>query len=346
MYKSSRTAEEATGDRRLLCTLPPTCNPPHNRPTPIANSRDLEAHYGKYHAQVCEQKGCGFVFPDARLLELHQTECHDPLAAVRKDRGEKIFSCHLVSCPRLFQTPKARRLHLIQAHSYPKEYFFAVTNKGVGGLLKRWGDGASMIRGTWKPRDNKNEKDSEDDEMVIDEDEEDDSDEGEDEESSSGDEQNGEATPKIRHHQELEEIPTRTVIPSPRRGHGTVQTVADNDVDKLANSINSLSLVPPSIRFGRGGKNGGFVHPEMHNPQVSKFNPNTFGARGGRGRARIATVVHPRAGSHNVQTGAPPSSAKVDVQPGAGAVSRGVPPRGRAGVIHVGRGFRGRGRGS
>ncbi|KIJ65446.1 hypothetical protein HYDPIDRAFT_47154, partial [Hydnomerulius pinastri MD-312] len=62
------------------------------------------------------------VFPDARLLELHQTECHDPLAAVRKERGEKIFACHLVSCPRLFLTPKTRRLHLIQAHSYPKEY--------------------------------------------------------------------------------------------------------------------------------------------------------------------------------------------------------------------------------
>ncbi|KAG2143775.1 uncharacterized protein EDB93DRAFT_568363 [Suillus bovinus] len=344
MYKSSRTAEETTGDRRLLCTLPPTCNPPHNRPTPIANSRDLELHYGKYHAQVCEQKGCGFVFPDARLLELHQTECHDPLAAVRKDRGDKIFACHLVSCPRLFQTPKARRLHLIQAHSYPKEYFFAVTNKGVGGLLKRWGDGASMIRGTWKPRDNKNEKDSEDDEMVIDEDEED-SDEGENEESSSGDEQNGEATPKIRYHQELEEIPTRTAI-SPRRGNGAVQTAADHDIDKLTNSINSLSLVPPSIRFGRGGKNGGFVHPEMHNPQVSKFNPHAFGPRGGRGRARIATAVHPRAGSHNAQIGAPRPSTEVDVQPVTGPVSRGAPPRGRAGVIHVGRGFRGRGRGS
>lgn len=70
MYKSSRITQEASGDRRLLCTLPPTCNPPHNHPTPIANSRDLELHYGKYHAQVCEQKGCGFVFPDARLLEL------------------------------------------------------------------------------------------------------------------------------------------------------------------------------------------------------------------------------------------------------------------------------------
>jgi hypothetical protein len=203
-----------------------------------------------------------------------------------------------------------------------------------------------MIRGTWKPRDDKNEKNSEDDEMVVDEDEEEDSDEGEDEESSSGDEQNGEATPKIRHHQELEEIPTRTTISPPRRGNGAVKNATDHDVDKLANSINSLSLVPPSIRFGRGGKNGGFVHPEMHNPQVSKFNPHTFGPRGGRGRARIATAVHPRAGSHNVQIGAPHPSAGVNIQPGTGPVSRGVPPRGRAGVIHVGRGFRGRGRGS
>lgn len=221
-----------------------------------------------------------------------------------------------------------------------------MTNKGVGGLLKRWGDGASMIRGTWKPRDNKDEqKDSEDDEMAVDEDEED-SEDGEDEESSSGDEQNGEATPKIRHHQELEEIPTTRAIHSPpRRGNGTAQTAADHDVDKLVNSINSLSLVPPSIRFGRGGKNGGFVHPEMHNPQVSKFNPHAFGPRGGRGRARIATTVHPRAGSHNAQIGAPHSSAEVDLQHERGTAPRGVPPP-RGGIIHVRRGFRGRGRGS
>ncbi|KAH9930277.1 uncharacterized protein B0H18DRAFT_840191, partial [Fomitopsis serialis] len=74
----------------LLCTLPPTCNPPHNRPTPLANSTELESHYATYHAHVCEEEGCGCVFPDARLLELHQTECHDPIAAVRRDRGEKI----------------------------------------------------------------------------------------------------------------------------------------------------------------------------------------------------------------------------------------------------------------
>ncbi|KAJ6607008.1 hypothetical protein B0H10DRAFT_2308381, partial [Mycena sp. CBHHK59/15] len=116
-------------------------------------SKDLETHYATYHAHVCEERGCNCVFPDARLLEIHQTECHDPLAAVRKDRGEKIFACHLVSCGRMFLTPKARRLHLIQGHGYPKEYYFAVTNKGVGGLLKRWGEGASLIRGQWKARE-------------------------------------------------------------------------------------------------------------------------------------------------------------------------------------------------
>jgi hypothetical protein len=208
-----------------------------------------------------------------------------------------------------------------------------------------------MIRGTWKPRDNdKEQKDSEDDEMVVDEDDEgEDSDEGENEESSSGDEQNGEETPKIRHHQELEEIPTaRSLHSPPRRGNGKAQAAADRDMDKLASSINSLSLVPPSIRFGRGGKNGGFVHPEMHNPQVSKFNPHTFGPRGGRGRARIATVVHPRAGFH-VQTDAPNSSADVDTLSGRSASARGrggpIRASGRGNPIPAS-GFRGRGRGS
>ncbi|KAI9567064.1 hypothetical protein HD554DRAFT_2006247, partial [Boletus coccyginus] len=219
----------------FLCTLPPTCNLPHNEPTPISNFRDLEIHYGKYHAHVCEQRGCGCVFPDERLLELHQTECHDPLAAVRKERGDKIFACHLVSCPRLFSTPKARRLHLIQAHSYPKEYFFAVTNKGVGGLLKRWGDGASMIRRTWRPRDDDKgqetmTKEKETMEIDPDSDGEDDGGEGAEEEDE---EEDGDG-------EDLEE---------------------EGGVDDLALSMSSLSLVPPAIQFGRGGKGGGFMHP-------------------------------------------------------------------------------------
>jgi len=248
---------------------------------------------------VCEQRGCGCVFPDARLLELHQTECHDPLAAVRKERGEKIFACHLVSCPRLFSTPKARRLHLIQVHSYPKEYFFAVTNKGVGGLLKRWGDGASMIRGTWKPRDNSKGNEAETEEkgnMEVDSDS--GSEGGEEEEDGDGDDLDevggGEETPKARYN-DGSNTRSPAVSPrptSPRHLSVRASSLSHGQVDDLAQSMSSLSLVPPSIRFGRGGKGGGFIHPELHNPQVIK---GTFGPRG-RGRGRIAMNVHPHAG--------------------------------------------------
>lgn len=283
MNKASRTSGAPAGPG-LLCTLPPTCNPPHNTPTPLANSSELEIHYGKYHAHVCEQPKCGLVFPDARLLELHQTECHDPLAALRKDRGEKIFACHLASCPRKFLTPKARRLHLIQAHSYPKEYFFAVTNKGVGGLLKRWGDGASMIRGKWKPREDAKGKgntsgDQEEGEMEVDGDS-----EGSDEAEEEGDtsDYEGEATPRVSQLHDFDAgspatTPRMAAMQSPRQQQST------SEMDKLEQSMTSLSLVPDTIRFGRGGKSGGFMHPELHNPQVAR----RFGPRG-RGRARIA----------------------------------------------------------
>ncbi|KIY46322.1 hypothetical protein FISHEDRAFT_66492 [Fistulina hepatica ATCC 64428] len=213
--KVVRTSDEDTTSHPLLCTLPPTCT---RHPTPLASSADLEVHYAKYHAHVCESPGCGCVFPDARLLELHQTECHDPIALVRKDRGEKIFACHLETCPRFFSTPKNRRLHLIQTHGYPKEYFFAVTNKGIGGLLRRWGDGASMIRGQWKPRSPRDSLPTggDDTEMSM------------DSESQHSD------------HVEL-----------------AAQVV--DDVDVLADSMTSLSIVPQNIRFGRGGKNAGFA---------------------------------------------------------------------------------------
>jgi hypothetical protein len=68
----------------------------------------------------------------------HLTECHDPLAAARKERGEKIvrrharlrtresltraqFACFVEACPKHFSTPKTRRLHLVEAHAYPKQ---------------------------------------------------------------------------------------------------------------------------------------------------------------------------------------------------------------------------------
>ncbi|KAI0370744.1 hypothetical protein BV20DRAFT_966260 [Pilatotrama ljubarskyi] len=254
------TGEPSTSSGHILCTLPPTCNPP-NRPTQLAGTHELEAHYATYHAHVCEEKGCGCVFPDARLLELHQTECHDPLAAVRRERGEKIFACHLASCPRRFSTPKTRRLHLIQAHGYPKEYFFAVTNKGVGGLLKRWGEGASLLRRPWQPRANgaAPPADEDDDETEMD---------ARQSEHADGNEDLSDDEDQIL----LEKMPVDRPTAASTAANGTSARAEEptypsskgkvkaaqpaEDVETLANAMDSLSLVPSSIQFGRGAKRG------------------------------------------------------------------------------------------
>ncbi|KAF9269282.1 hypothetical protein L218DRAFT_917046 [Marasmius fiardii PR-910] len=301
--KSSRILPDK-GAHQLLCTLPPTCN---HRPTYLANSKDLEAHYATYHAHVCEQEGCNCVFPDARFLELHQTECHDPLAAVRKDRGEKIFACFLPSCPRLFTNPKARRLHLIQAHAYPKEYFFAVTNKGVGGLLKKWGEGASMIRGEWKKREDNQETMAEggNEEAGVSDHLLDDTSDGEQSDTTERQSVDGCA---------MKMQDTRT-----HPGHNSAEgrTERDEDIEELNESMTSLSLVPGSIRFGRGTARAGFSHPHS-----SGDAPRERGrGRGGRaGRTRGTSVRVPSVGD-----------AMMDLDPsGRGFTHTGGRGRGRA----------------
>ncbi|KAF6761732.1 hypothetical protein DFP72DRAFT_842588 [Ephemerocybe angulata] len=283
--------EASAATHPLLCTLPPTCN---HKPTPLANTKELESHYATYHAHVCEQQGCGCVFPDARLLELHQTENHDPLAAMRKERGDKIFACHLASCPKLFANPKGRRLHLISAHGYPKEYFFAVTNKGVGGLLKKWGEGASMVRGKWTPREPATTSSGPDaapqqvvdrstmrgsatsSGMDVDDDDESDSDEEEVEEDPLDDDDEvvlvtSSRTPDIKafttsktesNRMNLDQDPEATPRPYANSSLPPIHSTpasrtadpASASADKLAAGFSTLSLVPPSVRFGRGGR--------------------------------------------------------------------------------------------
>jgi hypothetical protein len=127
-----------------------------------------------------------------------------------------------------------------------------VTNKGVGGLLKKWGEGASLIRKEWKTRgendggvvDTKIHRAGRDDEMAVD-DEDDDDEEDEDEDDEEEEEPDLEATPRM--------LPRRTIGPSQDRDTGS------NDLTNLTESLNSLSIVPTSIRFGRGGKSGGFI---------------------------------------------------------------------------------------
>lgn len=83
----------------------------------------------------------------------------------------------------MFANPKLRRLHLVRvplhihlslippfpsspdsqrfprfrtqidAHHYPRTYFFSLPNHGIGQLVERYGPGASLVRPSWAPRD-------------------------------------------------------------------------------------------------------------------------------------------------------------------------------------------------
>jgi hypothetical protein len=229
----------------------------------------------------------------------------------------------------MFLTPKARRLHLIQGHGYPKEYYFAVTNKGIGGLLKRWGEGASLMRGQWKPREpaaaDSPATHPERPSVLIEEDD----DEEDDVPSTSALNNNSQHPPK-----------------------------AGEGVDSLAESLNALSLVPPSIRFGRGGKNGGFANDQQsrggrsHRGRGGHRNDDEMdvdaprAARRGRGPgggAAIANGGNADVPGHVNGRGRAQGAAPSNV-PGEPHVLAYVPRGVRArGMLHIRGGTRGRG---
>ncbi|KAK9425836.1 putative C2H2 type zinc finger domain-containing protein [Seiridium unicorne] len=72
-------------------------------------------------------------FPSEHFLNLHIEECHDAFAAVLREKGEHTYSCLVEGCDRKCGTPQKRRMHLIDKHMYPKNYFFAVTKEGIDG---------------------------------------------------------------------------------------------------------------------------------------------------------------------------------------------------------------------
>lgn len=121
--------------------------------------------------------------------------------------------------------------------------------------MKKWGEGASLIRKEWKTREESdskggvvdmNHRANKDDKMVVDDDDDDDDDEEEEEEEES----DLEATPRM--------LPRRTIgVQSPQLS--SHDDGRNQDLTNLTETLSSLSIVPNSIRFGRGGKSGGFI---------------------------------------------------------------------------------------
>lgn len=197
----------------MRCSLPP-----HAEVLVFKSYDEFETHYSKFHTNRCLE--CRKSFPSQHLLDLHLEECHDAFTAVRREKGEHTFSCFVEGCERKCRTPQKRRLHLIDKHMYPKNYFFSVTRDGVAGRRSMLLEGGHRRR-----RSSIATKETRRASLLSTRTTESTSTEGE---ASTGpnEAQNGQA-------------PSRDV-----------------EMDELSGAMSSLQFIPPSVRFGRGGRSG------------------------------------------------------------------------------------------
>ncbi|KAL8833959.1 MAG: hypothetical protein Q9170_004005 [Blastenia crenularia] len=224
--KYLQVADEHAGRKHVAmkCSLAP-----HSDTLTFSTFEEFEVHYAKVHTNRCSE--CHKNFPTEHFLSLHISENHDPLIAARKAREEKTYRCFVEGCDKICSNPQKRRMHLQAKHFFPKDYDIFIVN---GGIDKR----SSMLRTRNRRR------------------------------SSA-------AHGTVRHGQKSD--PANNLPSSPKtvtqdrvdaqssssrtsdQDDSSKPTSKDTleDVDDLATTMSALKLVPPSVRFGRGGRRAG-----------------------------------------------------------------------------------------
>ena len=222
----------------IHCSLPP-----HRAPVVFSSYRAYESHYRDQHTNRCAE--CRKNFPSAHLLGIHIEEMHDSFVQARKERGDRTvssdptprnvpqvpnhrrqYSCFVEGCDRKCSTPQKRKMHLIDKHMYPKNFFFGITRDGIdgrrsllqesrGGGRRRRGSGASAAS---RPR------------------------------SSQG--QGSEPVAPAR------PTPPTAAQPSTNSGGESPEQQPDQEMEDLSGAMSALQFVPMSVRFGRGKKAG------------------------------------------------------------------------------------------
>ncbi|KAJ6780505.1 hypothetical protein PWT90_02981 [Aphanocladium album] len=208
----------------ILCSLPPHAE------MAFTSYAAYEVHYSSAHTNRCLT--CRKNFPSQHLLDVHIEEMHDPLAKVKREQGGYTFSCFVEGCDRKCATPQKRRMHMIDKHLYPRNFFFAVTRDGIDGrrsLLvdgggggrehrRRRSSGASQTKGV-RRRAATMEKEA----------------------GGSGEQQASSSSAGARTHEGSTASPARAT---------------DADVDAITGSMASLRFVPGAVRFGNRNRRG------------------------------------------------------------------------------------------
>ncbi|KAG5945287.1 hypothetical protein E4U59_006032 [Claviceps monticola] len=118
--------EESSDKNVMKCSLPP-----HREPIAFKSHEEYESHYARFHTNRCLE--CRKNFPSEHLLSVHIEEWHDPLVRIKRDKGEHTYSCFVEGCERKCLTHQKRRLHMIDKHMYPRNFFFGLTKDGIDG---------------------------------------------------------------------------------------------------------------------------------------------------------------------------------------------------------------------
>ncbi|CAK7273509.1 hypothetical protein SEPCBS57363_005687 [Sporothrix epigloea] len=115
---------EQVGSTMMSCLL-------HRERIDFPTYDAYEGHYAKEHLNRCIE--CRRNFPSPRYLSLHGDEWHNPFVAVKRDRGEHTYGCFVEGCDRKCGSSDKRRRHLIDKHSFPRNFFFSITQHGIDG---------------------------------------------------------------------------------------------------------------------------------------------------------------------------------------------------------------------
>lgn len=136
------------------------------------------------------------------------------------------YSCFVEGCERKCMTHQKRRMHLIDKHMYPKNFFFAVTRDGIDGRRSLLNDSSShhRRRSSTNSQATKNSR-------------------------RRASLKEGETSPSQQEPKSQQEPRSPTAQRVERKEE---KVKPDTDMTDLAGAMSSLSFVPPSVRFGRG----------------------------------------------------------------------------------------------
>ncbi|KAK4175985.1 hypothetical protein QBC36DRAFT_330287 [Triangularia setosa] len=224
----------------MHCSLPP-----HKEPLAFSSYEEYESHYCNEHTNRCLE--CRKNFPSTHLLNLHISENHDAFTQVKRDKGERTYTCFVETCDKVCMTPQKRQMHLVAKHMYPKNFFFGVTRYGI--------DGRRSLLLDEKRKNHKGPSRSNDFQQ--------------DRRSSLASAPSGSSKEPLQQ-QDRDKTPTgATEKPAPRAAEppendthveppqsASPEKKPDVDMEDISAAMSALQFVPRGVRFGRGKKAG------------------------------------------------------------------------------------------